>query len=280
MNKLASGVLGAVPGGVNKAGTAGAKSAGRAGKEGVQNKAAESEFGNTRAGQLFLGGKRKANARQSKLRNERASEAAVEHAKYRSDIAAPLAAFEANREAGYLAAGYTADRAAKQAKADRKVEERKYADRLVAKTGNSKTAQFALMAQAAQAGDLRVLESLQSKMEPEVWNEGVNANYSAFDKVAPWRAQDDAGRQAEVSKLTYPALIDLSQGAQAEISENPALAGSISAQVFVDAHKDTANRAKVSEKIRKERVEWATRNPGHPDAAKINSVLDANGNWR
>ncbi len=49
MNKLASGVLGAVPGGVNKAGTSAAKSAGKATKEGVQNTAAQ-KFGHTRVG--------------------------------------------------------------------------------------------------------------------------------------------------------------------------------------------------------------------------------------
>jgi len=296
MNKLASGVLGAVPGGVNKAGTAGAKSAGKATKEGVQNKAAESKFGQTKVGGAIAGGgfgallgtrggKRRVAAREGQLRSERAQEAAIEHGKYRSSLGPELEGVKTASENKWAAQGITGHELNKRVAKDVRNFEVSRASALVAETGKSKSARFALMAQAAQSGDTATLQALQMVMTPQDWAEGVNNNYGAFDGVAPYRthgfdAQGNStgGIESDVSKLSYAQLNDLGGGMQAEIGTTHM--DHLDGQVFIDASKDVAGRSKVNPKLRQNAVAWAAANPGHPKAAQINSVLDAQGNWK
>jgi hypothetical protein len=255
----ALGSLGAVAGKMN-AGVKPAKTMTqkgmKAGKEGVQNKAAESRFGQTRLGGAIAGGgigsvlgtrgaQRKVAARQAKLRSERSTEAAIQFARYKGGAMT--------------------------------------ADQLVSSAGGSRAAQFALMAQAAQAGDTDVLKSLRSKMGDDSWKEGVAANYPTFDKVAPYRALSGGGEpfgadfKKEIRDLTYSSMTDLGGGMQKEIANDHF--EEVNKQIFIDAHSDTTNRNKLSLDLREKAYAWAYDNSSSPIAQGILQRIDSSGNW-
>jgi hypothetical protein len=278
MNALAAGALNAVGGAGSKAAKAGKQQAQR-GEEAAKNRLAATNFGaNTRLGRGLTAGaggffntkgaQRNIANRANKVRNERAAQVQYDY----NNFSAATRTQQGIRP-GETDAQYNARRASE----------------LVKRTGSDAYSRQALMAAAAQSGDTATLRALQSKMTEQEWTAGVNANYSAFDGVGPYKTYDssyqtdtiNAGGETlnEISKMTYGDVLKTGGGLQKEIAKDPAQMSKLSQQVFIAAHSDTQGRNNISLDLRKAAHAKALTNPRDPENAKVLSMLDQDGNW-
>lgn len=287
MNSLVSGAAGFATGKLSAGGKYAQGKAGqgaKATKEAGQNKIAESKFGNTRFGGMMAGAgagslinskgaQNRLNAKQAKLRSERSAGVAVQYANMRAGKPAKLAktgdaAIDAKNAADYA----TASKA--------------YAEKIVSSVGSNKSSQFALMAQAAQSGDIDTIKALQGKMGDEDWDEGVNANYKAFDGMPLNRARTQPGQAKIAGELSKSDLVDMSGPAQAQLhAEHP---GAVPLKSFADAADDVNARSKISQELLEAAHKTATDDKAKATAAgttdataeKLLNRLNSDGTWK
>lgn len=256
MNSLVSGAAGFATGKLSAGGKYAQGKAGqgaKATKEAGQNKIAESKFGNTRFGGMMAGAgagslinskgaQSRLTAKQAKLRSERSAGVGVQYAKMRANGAS------------------AAD--------------------IVKSVGGNKSSQFALMAQAAQSQDIKTVEALRTSMGEKEWNEGVNANYAAFDGIPIHRQYHDADRITEIQKLSHSGLVGMSAAAQEQIY-NDRRGNLIPLSAFADAGDVPADRSKISRDLLKEAHDRATKAPTtDATAQKLLNQLNADGTWQ
>ncbi len=278
MNSLVSGAAGFATGKLSAGGKYAQGKAGqgaKATKEAGQNKIAESKFGNTRFGGMMAGAgagslinskgaQNRLNAKQAKLRSERSAGVAVQYANMRAGKPAKLAktgdaTIDAKNAADYAAASKT------------------YAEKIVSSVGSNKSSQFALMAQAAQSGDIDTIKALQGKMGDEDWDEGVNANYKAFDGMPLNRARTQPGQAKIAGELSKSDLVEMSGPAQAQLhAEHP---GAVPLKSFADASDDVNARSKISQELLIQAHDDATKAPNDPSAQKLLLKLNSDGTW-
>lgn len=293
MNALAAGALNAVGGAGSKAAKSGKQQV-QKGEEAAKNRLAATNFGaNTRLGRGLTAGaggffntkgaQRNIANRANKVRNERAAQVQYDYNNFSAATNTEIAKMKSNNASNAEIARYKAERA----------------KGLVKRAGSDTYSRQALMASAAQAGDTATLRELQGNMSEQEWNAGVNANYSAFDGVGPYKAYDSsyqnennrisAGSNTlnEIGKTTYGDLLKMSGGLQGEIAKDPNQLNALSPQVLIDAHSDKQGRNSVNVDLRKgmrENADYVVSNskPGseaHTQAQSIISKIDNNGNW-
>lgn len=286
------GMMNSVLNGGNKAGRA-AKSAGKqgykSGKEGAQNKAAENQdkiakkFGGGKAGErvaLALGGggmvgsllgtqaaRKKVDARAQGELSKKEGFANSSYAQYKRDLALHEAELRRNRAAHLMSTGMSdadAERSANAWVADgadgavNEFRQRRFAE-MLERTGADKDrgSQIAMQKVLAQSSDIDNLGTLRDKMDAGTWDEGAVYNYSAFDKIGPWRSYTESGRADAVSKMKYNDLVDTSGKGQAAIADDDALFESLNKKVIVDASADVTLRSKLEPKIIERSIDWA-----------------------
>ncbi len=256
MNSLVSGAAGFATGKLSAGGKyAQGKAAqgAKATKEAGQNRIAESGFGNTRFGGMMAGAgmgslinskgaQNRLTAKQAKLRSERSAGVGVQYAKMRANGAS------------------AAD--------------------IVKSVGGNKSSQFALMAQAAQSQDIDTVEALRASMGEKEWNEGVNANYAAFDAIPIHRQFRDADRIKEIQNLSHSGLVGMSAKAQEQIY-NDRRGNLIPLSAFADAGDVPADRSKISRDLLIQAHARATAAPTtDATAQKLLNQLNADGTWQ
>ncbi len=274
MNSLVSGAAGFATGKLSAGGKYAQGKAGqgaKATKEAGQNRIAESKFGNTRFGGMMAGAgmgslinskgaQSRLTAKQAKLRSERSAGVGVQYAKMRAN--------------GVSAAD------------------------IVKSVGGNKSSQFALMAQAAQSQDIDTVEALRASMGEKEWNEGVNANYAAFDAIPIHRQFRDADRIKEIQKLSHSGLVGMSAKAQEQIY-NDRRGHLIPLSAFADAGDVPADRSKISRDLLQEAYARAAKTApvktgdpvvdaaaskahadSYPAEAKLLERLNKDGIWR
>jgi hypothetical protein len=141
-------------------------------------------------------------------------------------------------------------------------------------------------------------------MTEQQWNQGVNANYSAFDGVAQYRTYDASyGQQNDidlgnanvgtgtygednVAGLSSGDLMNMSGRVQGELAQS-AGADHLNPQAFIDASADATGRARIGVGLRQRmrqnseyvRDNSAAGSEAHTQAQAILDRIDEAGNW-